>query len=147
MATISHRVSNGISFKQAEPFKYVTEANHNGFLEDRTIQIIDFRVFGGGEESRCREGFWQCKFHNGFSLHSFYFLLYHYFMHLLQYLRKYFYNSSTCALLLLSSQFRYSPPRDDTPYFSIRESMSEFFADSQILSPSFDELQILRLKF
>ena len=58
MATISHRVSNGISFKQAEPFKkYVTEANHNGFLEDRTIQIIDFRVFGGGRNLDVGKGF------------------------------------------------------------------------------------------
>ena len=40
---------------QAELFKHLTEANHNGFLEDVSFQIID-RVF---QDSRLGEGFWQ----------------------------------------------------------------------------------------
>ena len=45
--------STKLSVAQAEIFRHFTEANHNGFLEDVTIRIID-RVFG---ESRLREGF------------------------------------------------------------------------------------------
>jgi len=42
-----------MSVTRAELYGRFTEANHNGFLKDANIQIID-RVLG---ESRFREGF------------------------------------------------------------------------------------------
>ena len=51
-----------MSVAQAELFRHFTDFNHNGLLEDVTLQITD-RVFG---ESRLREGIWQ------FKLNSFY---------------------------------------------------------------------------
>ena len=57
----SRMFSCDISVTQTELFKHFTKANHNGFLEDVSIQIID-RVLG---DSRLSEGCWQ------FSLHSF----------------------------------------------------------------------------
>ena len=51
------RFSKGGVFTQADLFRYFTEANHHGFMEDVSFQIID-RVSG---ESRHREGFWQVK--------------------------------------------------------------------------------------
>ena len=56
----SRKFSSGISLTQAELYKHFTEANHNGFLEDVSFQIID-RVFG---DSRLTEGFWQFKLHS-----------------------------------------------------------------------------------
>ena len=46
-----------MSVAQADLFRHFTEGNHDGLLEDVTVQIID-RVVG---ESRLREGFWQFK--------------------------------------------------------------------------------------
>ena len=56
----SRKFSCGISVTQAELYQHFTEANHNGFLEDVSFQIID-TVFG---DSRLREGFWQFKLHS-----------------------------------------------------------------------------------
>ena len=53
----SRRYSKGEVVTQADFFRHFTEANHHGFMEDVSFQIID-RVFG---ESRHREGFWQFK--------------------------------------------------------------------------------------
>ena len=44
--------SNGMSVAQAEIFRHSTEANHNGFWDDVTIQITD-RV---SRESRLTKG-------------------------------------------------------------------------------------------
>ena len=37
----SIRFYSGMSVAQAELFRYSTEVNHNGFLEDVTIQIME----------------------------------------------------------------------------------------------------------
>ena len=50
----SRRFSCRISVIQAEFFRYYTEDNHHGYLEDISVQIID-RVF---RDSRLRDGFW-----------------------------------------------------------------------------------------
>ena len=53
----SRKFSSGVAVTQAELFRHFTEANHHGFLEDVSFQIID-RVFG---VSRHKEGFWQFR--------------------------------------------------------------------------------------
>ena len=53
----SCRILKGEVVKQAELFEQFSDADHQGFLEDISFQIID-RVF---ENSRQREGFWQFK--------------------------------------------------------------------------------------
>ena len=53
----SRTFSSGVAVTHSELFRHSTEANHNGFLEDVSFQIID-RVFG---VSRHKEGFWQFR--------------------------------------------------------------------------------------
>ena len=53
----SRKFSSGIAVTQAELFRHFTEANHYGFVEDVSFQIID-RVFW---VSRHKEGFWQFR--------------------------------------------------------------------------------------
>ena len=53
----SKKLSSWISVTQAELFKYYTEVNHHGFLEDVSFHIMD-RLFG---VSRHKQGFWHFK--------------------------------------------------------------------------------------
>jgi len=51
----SRKFSCGVSVTHVELFEQFTEANHSGFLEYASFQVID-RVFG---DSRHKEGFWE----------------------------------------------------------------------------------------
>ena len=53
----SHRFDKGESGTQEELFRHFTEADHHGFMEGISLQVID-RIFG---DSRQREGFCQFK--------------------------------------------------------------------------------------
>ena len=53
----SDRFDKGESGTQEELFRHFTEADHHGFMEGISLQVIN-RIFG---DSRQREGFWQFK--------------------------------------------------------------------------------------